>query len=626
MLAAHLYILASWLLLTFVFFGWGALVCSLARCQRDDAQALLVNPWIGLACVTGLLQIWNLAAPVNAWALVLVGLIGILAGAAFSLGPLRQIWDAARHHPRLFCFGTFVCLWLVNRSLSTQEYPDQGLYYLNAIRWAADYAIVPGLANLHSRLAFNNSNFLLHAMLEPAVGRGFSAHILNGLLAAWTVPVWIGGLSSIFKDEANERQLGWFPLAVAMTVAAAAMDRRISSATPDFPAALCILLASWRLLAMAASDAESTGRLLRWNLLAITTLAMMAVSFKTNVIFFAGLAAVALTLCLYRLAKMRDVPPVPFTIRSLGFMRPWCALLFIPWVARGYVLSGYPLFPSTIGGAPLDWALDEASADELRQTIYAWARTYHGNVEQGYEPGWGWVPDWAVHVVLLRATVEVFVPFAISLIAAGWLAWRRPMAWQPDEVPANGFDSMAHFAGWMLAIGFAAAIVLWFVTAPSPRMGSFAWWGLAATLLGLVSRTATAGLLLRCRPIVVAGLITLLLLPMVDEAVRVHVRYRKNPNLPEFGRQFYEFHPFVLSAGWPEVPKAELDTQETDSGLVVYVAPPREDAAAGHLWDSPLPATPTFDRRLVLRRAGELQSGFRIAGSRRANARSPDSP
>jgi hypothetical protein len=48
---------------------------------------------------------------------------------------------------------------------------------------------------------------------------------------------------------------------------------------------------------------------------------------------------------------------------------------------------------------------------------------------------------------------------------------------------------------------------------------------------------------------------------------------------------------------------------ETDSGLVVHVP---KDSTEDQCWDAPLPCAPSADRRLRLRRPGDLGSGFVI--------------
>jgi hypothetical protein len=619
MIAAHLFILASWLLMWVVFYGWGSLACAISRCRRDDGLARMVNPWIGVACVLGLLQVWNLAAPVNTWAFVVVAGIGMLAAIVWGARQGPQVWAAARTDGVLFAIGLILVAYFANRSLNTQQYPDHGLYYLNAIRWASDYSIVPGLANLHSRLAFNNSNFLLHAMMEVATGRGYSAHVVNGFLSALTLPIVLVGLRAAVQSDEYGRQLGWFALAPAMLLATCVIDRRISSATPDFPASLFITMAAWRALAIGLCESESKPILMRWNLLSIATLATAAVTMKTTVIFFAALAALALAAVLYRIARRETCNPIRTTTVQLAFMVPWTAVIFVPWVVRGYIFSGYPLFPSTFAAAPVDWLFDANAAAALRADIYAWARTAYFNVELGYRPGWGWVPHWMIQIALLRAPFEIVLPAAISVACIAWLVIRRKFA-NTDSIPVC---SDRYFTASALAAAYAASLVAWFVTAPGPRMGSFAWWGLAATLLGTAFSTVPACSMTRYRRLITAMIASLCVLPMVDLAARIELLYRKNANLPEYGTHFYDFLPFVLphdNDGFPPLPVGKIVAARTDSDLVVYVGAPRPDGKPELVWDSPLPSAYGINPNLSLRRSGDMQSGFKITSVNPADA------
>jgi hypothetical protein len=109
----------------------------------------------------------------------------------------------------------------------------------------------------------------------------------------------------------------------------------------------------------------------------------------------------------------------------------------------------------------------------------------------------------------------------------------------------------------------------------------------------------------------------MLLLPMVDQALRIEVRYRNNPKHFFYQRRFYQSYPFVLPTGengFPTVPKAELIERTTNSGLTVYLSKPKPgDEVHELVWDSPLPAAQYFNPHLELRRPGDMQSGFRIA-------------
>jgi hypothetical protein len=574
-----------------------------------------VSPWIGVAAVIAFLQIWHLAAPIDAIPFLVVSIAGMMATVMFCRRQLAAMCLQSASRPGVTALTFLFVAWLANRALNTQIYTDHGLYYMNGIRWATEYRIVPGLANLHHRLAFNNSNFLLHAMLELGEWRNYTAHIVNGFLAAMTAPIIVHGFSAVLSGKGRERQLGWFAVALAMIVAVSAVDRRISSAHPDFAAAMFVTVAAWRLLAIRLLDVESGPTLLRYNLLAIGMLAPAAVTIKLTVIFFAGFAAVALLVCLYQLANRNGSPPIRFVVMHLAFMLPWVVLVFVPWMVRGYILSGYPLFPATIAGAPVDWIYPAADAADLRRVIYAWSRAAYFNIDVGYQPGWGWVPHWLVQVIILRGPVEAVLPVLISMACLAAIVWRKRT---PCAVGDEDGVGKYHGSVWPLGVAYAASIVAWFLTGPSPRMGSFALWGLAATLLVSASRFVSPDTIAHHRRIISACFVILFLLPMADEALRVEVRYRNNPKLPEFGKHAYLFYPLVIptwDGNFPPLPQPAIVEATSRHGVVVYLGENDVEGAPTLVWDSPLPAAQYLNPDLQYRRDGDLQAGFRTAKS-----------
>src|SRR3972149_10875198 len=222
MALAILYLLAIWVWLWLGCFCWGLLADATSRCRREDAVSLMVVPWVGAGLVIAVLQLWHFAAAINGWTLGAVSVVGMLSAATLGGRQLALLAKICRERPTAVVISMLLVVWLVNRSLNSQEYTDHGLYYLNAIRWNTDYPVVLGLGNLHDRLAFNNSNFLLHAMLEVGPWRGYSAHLVNGFLAALAVPIIVHGIGTIVYGGGRERHLGWFVVAIGMLVATSA--------------------------------------------------------------------------------------------------------------------------------------------------------------------------------------------------------------------------------------------------------------------------------------------------------------------------------------------------------------------------------------------------------------------
>ena len=78
---------------------------------------------------------------------------------------------------------------------------DHGLYHMQTVRWIHDFAIVPGLGNLHHRLAFNNASFLYAALLDsgPLAGRGY--YLANTLPAFALILQCAAGFGGLFQER-----------------------------------------------------------------------------------------------------------------------------------------------------------------------------------------------------------------------------------------------------------------------------------------------------------------------------------------------------------------------------------------------------------------------------------------
>ena len=118
--------------------------------------------------------------------------------------------------------------------LGRQVYNDYYLYYLDTIRWINEYAVVPGLANVHSRFGFNQFYFYLPAMLET-IFPGYGACMANPFCGLVTASFFI----SLYKAD-NYRILSAVSLGF---IAAYSLKGELSSASPDSAANFFTLIA-----------------------------------------------------------------------------------------------------------------------------------------------------------------------------------------------------------------------------------------------------------------------------------------------------------------------------------------------------------------------------------------------
>lgn len=440
---ATLVVLAWWAVLAPAFVGLGSLVLG-----RHFGPG--VRLFIGLALAVAFLQVWHFFHAVDTLAtgvvlamgfggLALAARTGSLSRPSLSL-PGAMVWAAG-------------ILWLANRSTGPCQMFDSLIYHLHHTEWIRTFPIVPGLANLNDRLGYNNSSFLLAALMEPGRLIGHSSHFLNGLLMAG---VWSLMAKSLDEIMAGRR------LTVADGVLVVLMypfindasHYRISSLGTDVPAFTFMLLAAWALLRLPREARDVS-----WPFLAL----LMAAAAATMKVTAAAFAAMLFLIVFVRWARGPSGARARHYLVAVSI-----GVLFVgPWIGRGIVESGYPLYPMPVLRANVDWAVPIEMAEMNTVNAARSARTFNFRLEFGREPEPDtWFAGW-----LLRhwryAKADMVVPAVILLIGVPLVVWRRQLS----------------VASIQLLSVLAVAVVVWFVGGPQTRYGSGLVW-LAAAVVG----------------------------------------------------------------------------------------------------------------------------------------------
>ena len=200
-------VLAAWGMITAVFVGIGLGTRRILKQKTLDNKGILDSFWLGFAAVIAVLQIWHFLWPVTAAAgglLAVLGLAGLITG-------FRQLGSCIlRLRGSDFWWlavMTLFALWLGNLATGPLRAYDTGLYHLPMVEWIRQFPIVPGLGNLHGRLAFNNSNLMYAAVLEFGPWAKHSAVLAHGPLIVFGFAQGLRGVIGMMSrsnDKANE--------------------------------------------------------------------------------------------------------------------------------------------------------------------------------------------------------------------------------------------------------------------------------------------------------------------------------------------------------------------------------------------------------------------------------------
>jgi hypothetical protein len=273
-------------------------------------------------------------------------------------------------------------------------------------------------------------------------------------------------------------------------------------------------------------------------------------------------------------------------------------------MARGIVLSGYPLYPQSLGGAPVEWRVPSEAVDYERLRTTAWARAPGKDYEQVLAD-WSWFRPWLeryahapqlLHYPLYLAAAGIVVGGVFRALnrRKGRRVGARPCSagFQPAE---GGRQGCLRYVGavWWFILPAACGVVFWFFGAPDLRLAGATLWVLAAGGLALAAAEwpwpAARGVL---RGLVLIGFAALFFGMFRLEWWRVMLVDEAGPD----------------GGFWP-LRQVELKTTKTDSGLVLYSP---KDTRWDQCWDGPLLSTPYPRRELRLRREGELSAGFTV--------------
>lgn len=416
---------------------------------------------------------------------------------------------------------------------------------------------MPGLGNLHERLAFNLSFFEFVAALnfQPYFGHGSAlANSFLYLLGLATLVLMVPWprLQEIFRGCPLDQLAALLPIPYLLYLGTNFSG--LNSPSPDLAGEILQIL-------LLVGLAQETSRVARGQPpnpvrgAILATLGVAAITLKLSNLIFASL-----TILLLMTLVGWDVR------RSARLLCPAVMLLTL-WVGRGYLLSDMPFYPLSAGRVPFEWAMPAIHADESRCIIRAWARLPGPHFREA-TTGWKWLRPWLGRITASHH-LEVVYPLVLSVVVlpvALWLSRRLSVRSKP--------------ALWLVPTG---AIAFWFVFGPEPRFGRALFWCLCyASSLSLLQQLQT-----RLSPnhyrLAVIALLLLCSRPLLW-------LYRLDA---------------VSVTGWHAPPEVAMRPERTAMGLIVWV-PKKGDQA----WDAALPSTPYFRREVRLRVPGRLESGF----------------
>jgi hypothetical protein len=545
-----------WICLLLVTIGCGLLaVSALARLGGAHFRAPLSTFqvfWFGYAFLIAALQLGSTLVAVR-WPLTGALVVCAALGYALQRRAIEQRLLSWWAHPRftlsLLLSGMVVLMVVAARSAQPVSWYDSHLYHLQVVKWARTYPAVPGIANLHYRLAYNNSVHLFGA-LSDVFYKARAAHVANGFLIMVTAVQLVA--HTLRPNHAGARLLAGFALLILPFVAGRIASNEVASLSSDLPLNLFCIVTVVELLAWRASRT-------RQDLPLALALSMATVAMTTK-LGGAGMLAVTGLVALAAVARRADWKRRGLTLAALP------ALLLVGYFSRQIIMSGWLLFPAPIGNLHLSWSLPEAETLDQFRWVQSWARMPGREPAEVLDQGFAhWFEPWfekrfagsQEFVVLIMAGAVALARFAQPRAAQ--------VSWQPAALTAS-----------------IVSLVLWFRGAPDLRFGAGFFW----TLLAVIGAPILAELL-KERTGQLLGLALGLALSMWTGGLSGELA----------ARGFW--------TKLPPVSRPRLEERELSPGLKALVTLDGADICG----NEPLPCTP-YPVHQRLRRPNDLSAGF----------------
>ncbi|PTY06047.1 hypothetical protein DB346_01390 [Verrucomicrobia bacterium LW23] len=436
-------ILATWILYTLGCLGWGWSVTS--RLSVSPQRLFLYSFFTGFAIVLALAELWHFFLPVSrvtAFALIGPGL-ALLAVHGFLYG--KTLRGPALRNMGVQALLTLLCMVpLAHRSLDNIINFDAGLYYLNTLDWLHTYPLVPGLANLHARLGYNNIFLLFSSVLDVGSLNARGYYMATGLVAAPFIGHCGAAMLRALRQRRKLRPLEWLEIALLFAGSLVVQHPWIGLSSPssDVASGFLNLVAA---IAFVEAVSLRAKRLRPFHVLFLLGIFSVAgFTLKLSGIFLcAGFAGMAL------LRFWRELLPAwPRLLLPLVLI----SLPLLLHMGRSVVLTGYPLYPIRALRIPFDWQVPKATVVEEARTIAVWART-PGRIDDPRAHTYTeWLSPWWKHfrvqavLIIPMVLAALLVPFMLVVaifrvrpfrVSLGGRAWHRATEQAPEALPAT---------------------------------------------------------------------------------------------------------------------------------------------------------------------------------------------
>lgn len=445
---------------SFICLAWGLLAARLLSITGlIGSIRYLAVPVLCICGASILMMFGNLISwfwPLDNWilqaAMLLVSITAILSNRSLIRSYLPKFSRHSKPDLLLLGLGILMLVLLLQHHSHSIVHPDTLAYHAPIIRWIEKYPQIPGIANLNSRLGLQSSWFVGSSM--------FSYSFL--------------GLNSI--GFLNLAVLSWFVLFLLLQIRNAIEKKNWSSAL------ICLLLLAitWgnytqiRLTASSASPDFITAIYILLIIFLFWRIPVEQYRIRIPLLLLLGATAVAIKLSAIPILIL---PLILFVLyfKTIGaYCIRWATVFFLliilPVLARNYMASGYPVYPSAVLSVNQpDWIIQKGKQLYDYKNVSAYARMQPADdsitvFKVADAPLNYWLPAWWKLRASIDKAILLLGTLLLTLCIITGFRWFRK-----QDYP--------------LILTLAGGCIFWFLFAPDPRFGYGFLMGLAGVLI-----------------------------------------------------------------------------------------------------------------------------------------------
>lgn len=449
-------VIVGWLILFLLLYGIGdTFNILLKRFFKFSFRSIPYKVLIGFCIVLLLLGFLHFFFPLNT-----VVLISLLVISSFSI--ITLLWKAITKKRKpsrvpnlplilIVISSSLLTLLFLNSTFGTLYVYDHGFYYLQILEWYKEYPLVVGLANIHGRLGFNNSSFLLFPIFEDLNLIAVDSNWVNAGLGLFTIFFSLWNLYKVItvkQYSISKIFLGfiWLPICIYLF---SNSGRSLVSISPDnYIFYLQLILTGVLLSFRKISEYEFKKKFFLVLLLSST---LFTIKLSGGV--FAIGAVLLLAVFTLQRFKLKQLVKYSWFWFSISI----ASLIVLITITRSFLLSGYPFYPSGILDINPKWSVTKEVMENELCFVKSWARD-RSKACVSYMNEWEWVKPWFTR--LSKETVWPYLMVGSLLL----------MIFSISKKLLKRTDILG------IHLILISSTVYWFILAPDPRFALGIFW------------------------------------------------------------------------------------------------------------------------------------------------------